>query len=48
MFYLKQKDNSLNIIATDLEIIFDDEISDLKIEQEGSTTTSATVLYMIC
>ena len=42
---LKIKDKKLNIIATDLDLVFYDEISDLKIEKEGSTTTSATVLY---
>ena len=43
---LEIKNNKLNIIATDLDIIFHDEITnDLKIDQEGSTTTSATVLY---
>ena len=42
---LETKNKVLNIVATDLDIIFSDEITDLKIEQEGSTTTSATVLY---
>ena len=28
-----------------MDLVFRDEISDIKIEQEGSTTTSATVLY---
>tara|TARA_Y100000816_G_C26092470_1_gene577529 strand:- start:578 stop:1693 length:1116 start_codon:yes stop_codon:yes gene_type:complete len=42
---LETKNNVLTIIATDLDLLFRDEISDLKIEQEGSTTTSATVLY---
>ena len=39
------KNNTLSIVATDLDIIFHDEISDIKIDKEGSTTTSATVLY---
>ena len=39
------KGNILNIIATDLDIVFHDQVSDLKIDSEGSTTTSATVLY---
>ena len=39
------KNKILNIVATDLDIVFREEISDLKIEKEGSTTTSATVLY---
>ena len=41
------KDKKLSIIATDLDIIFYDEISDVKIINEGSTTTSATILYDI-
>ena len=44
---LEIKNNKLNIIATDLDILFLDEISDFKTEKEGSTTTSATVLYDI-
>jgi DNA polymerase III subunit beta len=41
------KDNKLSIVATDLDIIFYDEISDVKIINEGSTTTSAAILYDI-
>ncbi len=44
---LEIKNSKLNIIATDLDLLFLDEISDLKTEKEGSTTTSATVLYDI-
>ncbi len=44
---LQLKDKKLSIVATDLDIIFYDEISDLKILQEGSTTTSAAILYDI-
>ena len=44
---LQLKNNSLNIIATDLDIIFYDQISDVKIINEGSTTTSAAILYDI-
>jgi DNA polymerase-3 subunit beta len=44
---LQLKDNKLSIVATDLDIIFYDEIVDVKIIKEGSTTTSATVLYDI-
>ena len=47
MFFLKLKIDKLNIVATDLDILFLDEISDFKIRKEGSTTTSATVLYDI-
>ncbi len=41
------KDNKLCIVATDLDIIFYDEIKDVKIINEGSTTTSAAILYDI-
>ena len=44
---LEIKKDKLNIVATDLDILFLDEISDFKTEKEGSTTTSATVLYDI-
>ncbi len=42
---LSVKKNKLNIVATDLDLVFYDEIEDLKIINEGSTTTSATVLH---
>ena len=44
---LQLKDKKLSIVATDLDIIFYDEISDVKILNEGSTTTSAAILYDI-
>ena len=44
---LQLKDKKLSIIATDLDIIFYDEISEVKIINEGSTTTSAAILYDI-
>jgi len=44
---LEIKNKKLSIIATDLDLIFYDEISDIKITTEGSTTTSATILYDI-
>ena len=44
---LQLKDNKLSIVATDLDLIFYDEISDVKILKEGSTTTSAAILYDI-
>ena len=34
---LQLKDNKLSIVATDLDIIFYDEIKDVKIIKEGST-----------
>ena len=44
---LQLKNKKLIIIATDLDIIFYDEIQDVKIINEGSTTTSAAILYDI-
>ena len=44
---LEIKKDKLNVVATDLDLVFFDEISDFKPEKEGSTTTSATVLYDI-
>lgn len=41
------KDKKLSIVATDLDIIFYDEITNVKIIKEGSTTTSAAILYDI-
>ena len=44
---LQLKNKKLSIVATDLDIIFYDEINDVKIIKEGSTTTSAAILYDI-
>ncbi len=44
---LQLKDKKLSIVATDLDMIFYDEIYDVKIVNEGSTTTSAAILYDI-
>ncbi len=44
---LQLKESKLLIVATDLDIIFQDEISDVKIIKEGSTTTSAAILFDI-
>ena len=44
---LNIKNNKLEIIATDLDIVFYDEISELKVIEEGNTTTSANVLFDI-
>ncbi len=41
------KEKKLTIVATDLDIIFYDEIEDVKVINEGSTTTSAAVLFDI-
>ena len=44
---LQLKDGKLSIVATDLDIIFYEDIDDVKIIKEGSTTTSAAILYDI-
>ena len=44
---LELKNNKLSIVATDLDIVFYDEIAEVKILKEGSTTTSAAILYDI-
>ena len=36
---LNLRNNKLEIVATDLDIVFYDEISQLKVVQEGNTTT---------
>ena len=47
MFFYKLKEGKLKIVATDLDIIFEDIIDEVKITTEGSTTTSANILYDI-
>ena len=44
---LQLKDQKLSIVATDLDIIFYDQISEVNILKEGSTTTSAAILFDI-
>jgi DNA polymerase-3 subunit beta len=44
---LQLKDRKLSIVATDLDIIFYEGVDDVKIIKEGSTTTSAAILYDI-
>ncbi len=44
---LQLKDKKLSIIATDLDIIFYDVIENVEIIKDGSTTTSAAILYDI-
>ena len=44
---LELKSNKLSVVATDLDIIFYDEIDEVKILTEGSITTSAAILYDI-
>ena len=44
---LEAKEGKLIIVATDLDLVFYDEIIDVKINREGSTTTSAYILFDI-
>jgi len=44
---LEAKNGKLSIVATDLDLVFYDELSEIKIENDGATTTSATILYDI-
>ncbi len=44
---IQLKDKKLSIIATDLDIIFQDEISEIEVLEEGSTTTTASILFDI-
>ena len=44
---IEAKNSKISITATDLDIIYSEEISTQNLKKEGSTTTSATVLYDI-
>ena len=44
---LEIKNNRLIIVGTDLDLVFYDEIEEIKIFKDGSTTTSAAILYDI-
>ena len=44
---IEAKDSKIKIIATDLDIIFSKEIPTHELKKEGSTTTSANILYDI-
>ena len=44
---LDAKNGKLTIIATDLDLVFYDELNEIQITKEGATTTSATILYDI-
>jgi DNA polymerase III subunit beta len=44
---LEAKDKKIKIVATDLDLVFFDEIENVNIIEEGSTTTSATILFDI-
>ena len=44
---IEAKDSKIKITATDLDIIYFEEITPREIKKEGSTTTSASILYDI-
>ena len=44
---LEAKNQNLKIIATDLDLIFIQNISNIEIEEEGQTTTSCSIMYDI-
>ena len=44
---LEAKDQNLKIIATDLDLIFIQNISNIQIAEEGTTTTSCSIMYDI-
>ena len=44
---IEAKNSSIKITATDLDLIFSNLINNVKIYSEGSTTTSASVIYDI-
>ena len=44
---IEAKNSKIKITATDLDIIYFEEISPKEIKKDGSTTTSASVLYDI-
>ena len=47
MFLLEAKDSNLKITATDLDLIFIQNISNIEISEEGETTTSCSIMYDI-
>ncbi len=44
---IEAKESKIKITATDLDIIYFEEVAPIKINKEGSTTTSASILYDI-
>ena len=44
---IEAKDSKIKITATDLDIIYSEEISLEELKKEGSTTTSASIIYDI-
>ena len=44
---LEAKDSKIKITATDLDIVYSEEIPLQEIKSEGATTTSSSILYDI-
>ena len=44
---LNASNSKLTITATDLDLIFINEIKDIEIQEEGTTTTASSILYDI-
>ena len=44
---LESSNSKLKISATDLDLIFINEIKDIEIQEEGKTTTTSSILYDI-
>ena len=44
---LDVSNSKLTIIATDLDLIFINEIKDIEIQEDGKTTTTSSILYDI-
>ncbi len=44
---IEAKDKKLNLIATDLDLVFIHEINNIEVLEEGKTTTSSSVIYDI-
>ena len=44
---IEAKDSKIKITATDLDIIYSEDITLQEVKKEGSTTTSASILYDI-
>ena len=44
---IEAKDSKIKITATDLDIIYVEEITPQELKKEGSTTTSGSILYDI-
>ena len=44
---LRAQDEILKVTATDLDLIFIQNISNIEIEEDGETTTSCSIMYDI-